>query len=233
MLQITVPRRGASFAGGRLGFTEDSLLRHSQFIVDQILSYDNAAADDEAILVAQPCVRTLVKLTGVVLGRRQGAGSGFKARSSAGKSKTVASKKQDSMACVTPLVRDVFDSMFKGQLEAEDESLGATKRRRCGVCEACQLPDCGKCRSCMDMVKFGGTGRSKQACLARRCPYMMVKEAEEDDILDDAEEAEKDRKRDKSKEDAAEVDVKSSMVHKIGLNNLISYNLKHLVFFNS
>lgn len=214
-----------------MGFTEDSLLRHSQFVVDQILSYDNAAADDEAVLVARPCVRTLVELTGVVLGRRQGAASGFKARTSEGKNKTVASKKQDSMACVTPLVRDVFDSMFKGQLEADDESLGTTKRRRCGVCEACQLPDCGKCRSCSDMVKFGGTGRSKQACLARRCPYMMAKEAEEDDVADDAEESEKDGKRDKSKEDVAEVDVKSSMVHKIGLYIVISDLTRYLDFF--
>lgn len=42
------------------------------------------------------------------------------------------------------------------------------RRRRCGVCEACQLPDCGKCNHCQDMVKFGGTGRGKQACVKRR-----------------------------------------------------------------
>jgi len=44
----------------------------------------------------------------------------------------------------------------------------APRRRRCGVCEACQLPDCGTCVSCQDMVKFGGTGRNKQCCLQRR-----------------------------------------------------------------
>jgi len=34
--------------------------------------------------------------------------------------------------------------------------------------QVCQQPDCGKCRACMDMIKFGGSGRSKQACLLRR-----------------------------------------------------------------
>lgn len=35
------------------------------------------------------------------------------------------------------------------------------------------------------MIKFGGTGRQKQGCHERRCANMAVKEAEEDDILDD------------------------------------------------
>ena len=34
--------------------------------------------------------------------------------------------------------------------------------------QACQLPDCGKCGFCQDMIKFGGRGRSKQACVHRR-----------------------------------------------------------------
>lgn len=42
------------------------------------------------------------------------------------------------------------------------------RRRRCNVCEACQQPDCGECVFCRDMVKFGGSGRGKQACKNRR-----------------------------------------------------------------
>lgn len=30
------------------------------------------------------------------------------------------------------------------------------------------MPDCGSCTSCKDMIKFGGSGRSKQACSQRR-----------------------------------------------------------------
>ena len=51
--------------------------------------------------------------------------------------------------------------------------------------QICQQPECGECRACKDMIKFGGTGKSKQACMNRRCPNMAVKEAEEDDILED------------------------------------------------
>ena len=35
------------------------------------------------------------------------------------------------------------------------------------------------------MVKFGGSGKSKQACQQRRCPNMEVAEAEEDDGMED------------------------------------------------
>lgn len=46
--------------------------------------------------------------------------------------------------------------------------LKGPRRKRCGVCEACQLPDCGTCIHCADMVKFGGSGRGKQACIKRK-----------------------------------------------------------------
>lgn len=34
--------------------------------------------------------------------------------------------------------------------------------------QVCQSPDCGKCAACKDMIKFGGSGKSKQACKQRR-----------------------------------------------------------------
>lgn len=52
--------------------------------------------------------------------------------------------------------------------------LQGPKRQRCGICENCQQPDCGLCNACKDMIKFGGTGRSKQACIRRRCPNMAI-----------------------------------------------------------
>ncbi|ESN92163.1 hypothetical protein HELRODRAFT_116156 [Helobdella robusta] len=169
-------------------FTEDSLLQHAQFIIDQLQSYDDTADTEDVLLIIQPCIRTLVKLTGVTLGRKNKSfgntqQTNRKTRQQQQIAAKTAQKKKDSKATVTPLVREVFDSLFKGQIEGQ--SSAATKRRRCGVCEACQMPDCGKCRSCMDMIKFGGSGRSKQACLIRRCPYMSIKEAEDDDLLDD------------------------------------------------
>ena len=35
------------------------------------------------------------------------------------------------------------------------------------------------------MVIFGGTGKSKQACVKRRCPNMEIKDADENDGMDD------------------------------------------------
>lgn len=82
-------------------------------------------------------------------------------------------------ATTTPLVRETFEdyNFFANQLAGHS----GPKRRRCGVCEVCQLPDCGECSHCKDMLKFGGSGRSKQACVRRRCPNMAVEVAEDDD----------------------------------------------------
>lgn len=175
-IQTTVPLYGIT------SFTEDTLLRHSQWVVDQVESYDEAADEDETLLVTVPCVRALIKLAGVTLGKRRAMRKEMRKEVKQKKDKTAS---KDSMATVTPLVQNIFDNMFQGQI---DEKGHATKRTRCGICEVCQQSDCGQCRACLDMVKFGGSGRSKQACLQRRCPNMAVKEAEEDDILDDTEE---------------------------------------------
>ncbi|XP_052224566.1 DNA (cytosine-5)-methyltransferase 1-like isoform X2 [Dreissena polymorpha] len=169
-IQTTVPPAGCA------SFTEDSLLRHAQFVIDQVQSFDEAADDDEQLIITHPCMRGLIKLAGVTLGKRRAM------RKDQGKlAKKVTPK--DTLATTTPLVREMFDSMFKGQID--DKAAKESKRRRCGICEACQSSDCGKCAACKDMVKFGGTGRAKQACHERRCPNMAVKEAEEDDLLDE------------------------------------------------
>ena len=40
---------------------------------------------------------------------------------------------------------------------------------RCKKCDGCNQEDCGDCLTCRDMLKFGGTGKLKQACLHRKC----------------------------------------------------------------
>lgn len=174
-IQTTVPLHSTT------SFTEDSLLRHSQWVVDQVESYDEAADEDETLLVTVPCVRALIKLAGVTLGKRRAMRKELRKETKQKKDK---SSSKDTMATVTPLVQKIFNSMFQGQI---DEKGHGTKKTRCGICETCQQSDCGQCKACLDMVKFGGSGRSKQACNLRRCPNMAVKEAEEDDILDDEE----------------------------------------------
>lgn len=51
-------------------FTEDSLLRHAQFVVNQVESYDDAKDSDETPIFLTPCMRALIKLAGVTLGQR-------------------------------------------------------------------------------------------------------------------------------------------------------------------
>ena len=47
--------------------------------------------------------------------------------------------------------------------EAERRS----RNPRCMKCSACKLPDCRKCRFCLDMKKYGGPGVKKQSCELR------------------------------------------------------------------
>ena len=51
-------------------FTEDTLLRHAQFVVEQVESYDEAGDTDEQPIIVTPCMRDLIKLAGVTLGKR-------------------------------------------------------------------------------------------------------------------------------------------------------------------
>jgi hypothetical protein len=51
------------------------------------------------------------------------------------------------------------------------------RRVRCHRCEPCTRDDCGECKYCKDMKKFGGTGISKQCCLSKQC--LAVRKIEE------------------------------------------------------
>ena len=43
------------------------------------------------------------------------------------------------------------------------------KMQRCGNCKGCNANNCEKCVNCRNMVKYGGPGNLKQACVERRC----------------------------------------------------------------
>ncbi|NWQ72356.1 DNMT1 methyltransferase, partial [Neopipo cinnamomea] len=178
-IETTVPPAGLNFNR----FTEDSLLRHAQFVVEQVESYDEAGDSDEPPVLITPCMRDLIKLAGVTLGKRRAV------RRQAIRHPTRIDKdKGPTKATTTKLVYHIFDTFFSEQIEKderEEDKENSMKRRRCGVCEVCQQPECGKCKACQNMVKFGGSGRSKQACLQRRCPNLAVREADEDEEVDD------------------------------------------------
>nr|XP_039272538.1 DNA (cytosine-5)-methyltransferase 1-like [Styela clava] len=144
-------------------FTEDSLLRHAQFVVEQVDSFDGSREEDEDSLLSHPCMRDLVHLAGVTLGKRKAV------RKRIIKDKK-AVKASSTKATTTPLVAFMTESFFQGTVETK---VSAPRRKRCGACERCLLPDCGNCNACKDMVKFGGKGIAKQSCVERKCQEMI------------------------------------------------------------
>lgn len=132
-----------------------------------------AGDEGEDMLITTPCIRALIRLAGVTLGKRRAL------RRVGPKLKVVKTPKW-TKSTTTPLVRNLFESFFPEQIEP-GKDIHAARRTRCGVCDACQRPDCGQCKHCKDMVKFGGSGRSKQCCIERRCPNLVVAEADDDD----------------------------------------------------
>uniref|UniRef100_A0A8C5HDQ3 DNA (cytosine-5)-methyltransferase n=1 Tax=Gouania willdenowi TaxID=441366 RepID=A0A8C5HDQ3_GOUWI len=177
-IETTVPPAGLNFNC----FTEDTLLRHAQFVVEQVESYDEAGDPDEQPIIVTPCMRDLIKLAGVTLGKRRAA----RRQAIRHPTKIERDSKGPTKATTTKLVYQIFDTFFSDQIEQNDKD-GGIKRHRCGVCEVCQSPDCGKCAACKDMIKFGGSGKSKQACKQRRCPNLAVKEAEDDETIEEEE----------------------------------------------
>uniref|UniRef100_A0A8C1QZG8 DNA (cytosine-5)-methyltransferase n=1 Tax=Cyprinus carpio TaxID=7962 RepID=A0A8C1QZG8_CYPCA len=178
-IETTVPPAGLNFNR----FTEDTLLRHAQFVVEQMESYDEAGDSDEQPIIITPCMRDLIKLAGVTLGKRRAA----RRQAIRHPTKIEKDNKGPTKATTTKLVYLIFDTFFSDQIDQNNKDGGGVKRHRCGVCEVCQAPDCGKCSACKDMIKFGGSGRSKQACQKRRCPNLAVKEAEDDENMDEEE----------------------------------------------
>lgn len=162
---------------------DETLIRHADFVVNQVYSYEDAGDDDEELeLVKSPCMRAIIKLAGIKLSERR---------------KLVAKKPKQMkqpkfmMATVTNLVKDVFHELFKEQIaEAEGDEKTASKKRkkRCGVCETCMKVDCGQCTGCKGMTKFGGNGKAKQACEKRKCPNMGTDVAEEESMSEGEEE---------------------------------------------
>ncbi|XP_065315323.1 DNA (cytosine-5)-methyltransferase 1-like [Gordionus sp. m RMFG-2023] len=59
-----------SHLGSKFKFTEEHLLKHSQFIVDQVQIYDEFAEDYDSLLILSPCLRTLIEFGGVDLETR-------------------------------------------------------------------------------------------------------------------------------------------------------------------
>lgn len=129
-LQTIVPPKGLS------RFTEDSLLRHAQFICEQVISFDSAARPEDPLLITTSRMRTLITLAGVTLKKRTEL---RRPAASNQKSKKILWTK----ATTTKLVNNMFETFFSDQIAMYNKKeILRPKRQRCGVCEICQQPNC-------------------------------------------------------------------------------------------
>lgn len=102
--------------------TEDTLLRHAQFICDQVLSFDDAADTDEDLLITTPCMRSLANLAGITFGKgkfiRTIRAQKYRKRITEMKKKLTWSK-----ATTTKLVNDMFEKIFADQIAEHDDKI--------------------------------------------------------------------------------------------------------------
>ncbi|XP_028404801.1 DNA (cytosine-5)-methyltransferase 1-like isoform X2 [Dendronephthya gigantea] len=148
--------------------TEHMLFKNAQFLVEQVENFDSFGNDYDLPLLTTPCMKDLIKLSGVTL---------EKSIKGVGRETTKRKKeKETTKATTTPLVRHVFDIFFRKEIEEKSDS-PVKRRGRCNVCRTCQKPDCGKCKECRNMKKFGGTGLEvQQGCINRRCENIATEE---------------------------------------------------------
>ena len=76
---------------------------------------------------------------------------------------------------------------MKDMMEREAQQKKLRKRKkakimRCGACAGCRVENCGVCRNCSDMKRFGGKGRLRQACEDRKCGGREELECEESEL---------------------------------------------------
>ena len=59
-----------------------------------------------------------------------------------------------------------------GQKHQQSSDGRSNKKKRCGQCQECRMPDCGTCKFCRDKKKFGGPGKLKKSCVKRHCTML-------------------------------------------------------------
>ncbi|XP_068939216.1 DNA (cytosine-5)-methyltransferase 1-like [Petaurus breviceps papuanus] len=114
-IETTVPPPGMTFCQ----CTEDSLLYHSQFIIDQVQSYDETRGDDEESLLLVPCIIYIIRLSGLTLGKRLAP-----RRQDINHLIKVQKTKAPTKATTTKLVHKVFASVFPEEKDKNGKENG-------------------------------------------------------------------------------------------------------------
>ena len=104
--------------------TNESLVSHGSFVVGQVTSYEDAGdEDEERFMVDMPCMRYLIKQTGLERPKaKRTGGVRIRGQGQPKKQKTMVM----SMAITTPLIQGIFDEVFADQIDA---SAGSNKSK--------------------------------------------------------------------------------------------------------
>ncbi|CAI6366039.1 unnamed protein product [Macrosiphum euphorbiae] len=109
-------------------FSEEDLITHAQFVLDQTTDYDSTGAYDFPLSDTQ-CIKTLTQLSGATesdnapirrLGRLRYISTCIKSNFS---------QRKFSKATTTELVKDVFENVFAAQLDIDDEESEETMNK--------------------------------------------------------------------------------------------------------
>ncbi len=178
-----------------LVLNNECLVNNAGFVYNAVTNYERAGDDDEEkFMEDMPCMKHLLSLTNA----DQAKGKRMVKIRSKGAPKT---KMPMSKATTTLLIRELFEEVFDEQMDDDTtkNKPKAPRRKKCGACDNCLAQDCGSCTHCKDMIKFGGSGKSKQSCIKRNCLNMVEsintpsddEDAEVDDLSKDLKKAKK------------------------------------------
>ena len=163
---------------------EEFLQLHADFIVSQVQSWQGAGEEEEECFIEEmPCIKHISEMAGVDKRR------GERVRTNAGRQRDGMSGNTPQpevhvQAVTTPLVSNLFESIFKPQMKAGQ---GKARGEKVCVCAACQRSNCGRCTKCYDMISFGGDKEDTAVtCLQRQCLNSkdVTLDGEEEEILE-------------------------------------------------
>ena len=72
----------------------------------------------------------------------------------------------------------VAQQQEKGDVTPVKKKKSVKSKKKCGQCDNCKRVNCGSCIHCLDMPRFGGNGKMKQACKLRKCLALVTAPSE-------------------------------------------------------
>ncbi|XP_040567550.1 DNA (cytosine-5)-methyltransferase PliMCI [Lepeophtheirus salmonis] len=132
---------------GGIVLTPDALVKHSTFVVNQVISYDNALREDEEdaslyTMMASNCIMDLISFSGVKKFKSQ-----VNTKQLSNKPVTKKNAKIGSKATTTPLVKKMFETLFEEQIAMNSTPKKTSDNVKNAVCPVVDCPSCKRFKS--------------------------------------------------------------------------------------